>query len=225
MLRVLEGPRPPESECGAPLEDVPYSLGWVVLHSHGQLWSAYCTADENEYRGPVILCLQRAAADIPQPLLKVLLLTMSIRIVSAGIAWLYLFAALGASVGASPAPVDPTNSNATDVGDVARIDHTGRATWFNVGLGNCGKVSKDSEPVVAIGKKLYDQNGGSNCGQWVEIINTKNNKKAYGQVWDSCPGCTNDEIDLSPSLFQKFAPLSDGIFTAQWHFKAKDWKP
>ena len=31
--------------------------------------------------------------------------------------------------------------------------------------------------------------------------------------------------DLSKSLFQKFAPLSDGVFTASWHFMNKDWKP
>ncbi|KAF6744472.1 RlpA-like double-psi beta-barrel-protein domain-containing protein-containing protein [Ephemerocybe angulata] len=135
--------------------------------------------------------------------------------------WLCLFATLFMSISASPVP-----SNSTEPRELEkRVTRTGRATWFNVGLGNCGKRSKDSDPVVAMSKAFYDRNGGSNCGQWVEIINTANGKKAYGQLLDSCPGCKESELDISPSLFKKFAPLDNGIFTAQWHFMAKGWSP
>ncbi|TFK19584.1 hypothetical protein FA15DRAFT_674308 [Coprinopsis marcescibilis] len=106
-----------------------------------------------------------------------------------------------------------------------RVDHEGRGTWFNVGLGNCGKVSKDSEPVVAMSKAFYDENHGSNCGQWVEITDRDTGKTALGQLWDSCPGCGRDDLDLSPSLFQQFAPLSKGVINISWHFKAKDFHP
>lgn len=106
-----------------------------------------------------------------------------------------------------------------------RVDRTGRVTWFHAGLGNCGKWSTDSEPVVAMGKAFYDRNKGSNCGQWVEIVNVANGKKAYGQLWDSCPSCSDSQIDVSPSLFEKLAPLSAGVFTAKWHFMNKNWKP
>jgi len=34
-----------------------------------------------------------------------------------------------------------------------------------IGLGNCGKTNNRKEKVLAIGKKLYDRNGGKNCGQ------------------------------------------------------------
>ncbi|TFK23396.1 hypothetical protein FA15DRAFT_594265 [Coprinopsis marcescibilis] len=106
-----------------------------------------------------------------------------------------------------------------------RVTRVGRATYFYVGLGNCGKYSKDSEPVVAMSKALYDRNKGGNCGQWVEIVDTKTGRKAYGQVWDSCVGCKENELDLSPSLFQKFAPLGQGVLTVSWHFMDKNWKP
>jgi hypothetical protein len=33
------------------------------------------------------------------------------------------------------------------------------------GLGNCGKVNKDSDAIVAISKQRYDANGGANCDQ------------------------------------------------------------
>ena len=34
-----------------------------------------------------------------------------------------------------------------------------------LGLGNCGKRNGDGDLVLAIGKGLYDRNGGSNCDQ------------------------------------------------------------
>lgn len=106
-----------------------------------------------------------------------------------------------------------------------RVTRVGRGTWFHVGQGNCGKWSVDSEPVVAMSKAFYDRNRGSNCGQWVEIVETSSGKKAYGQLLDSCQSCREQDIDLSPSLFQKLAPLSKGVITVSWHFMAPGWKP
>ena len=34
-----------------------------------------------------------------------------------------------------------------------------------LGLGNCGQSDNDNDLVLAIGKGLYDRNGGKNCGQ------------------------------------------------------------
>jgi hypothetical protein len=32
-------------------------------------------------------------------------------------------------------------------------------------MGNCGKFNGDGDLILAIGKGLYDRNGGSNCNQ------------------------------------------------------------
>ncbi|EAU85822.1 hypothetical protein CC1G_05039 [Coprinopsis cinerea okayama7 len=106
-----------------------------------------------------------------------------------------------------------------------RITRVGRGTWYYTGRGNCGKWSKDSEPVVAMSKAFYDRNKGINCGQWIEIVETSSGKKAFGQLWDSCESCREQDIDLSPSLFQKLAPLSRGVITVSWHFMPRDWRP
>ncbi|KAH8093159.1 RlpA-like double-psi beta-barrel-protein domain-containing protein-containing protein [Cristinia sonorae] len=127
---------------------------------------------------------------------------------------------LFALCGASPVPVNGT-VNVLE----KRITHTGRGTWFNVGLGNCGQWNSNSDPIVAISKSLYDQNGGSNCGQWLTITNTANGKTANGYVRDSCPSCGYNDIDLSPSLFQKLGSLDTGVLKVSWHFQAKGWKP
>ncbi|ESK95821.1 non-catalytic module family expn protein [Moniliophthora roreri MCA 2997] len=122
---------------------------------------------------------------------------------------------------ASPVPA-PLKTNSTEA---TALTHTGRGTWFNVGEGNCGGWDTNDHHIVAIGKHLYDQNHGSNCGQWVTITNTKNNKVAHGLVRDSCPSCSDDDLDMSPSLFQLLGSLDEGVLPIAWHFEAKGWSP
>ena len=123
------------------------------------------------------------------------------------------------SVFASPVPTGETQ-------DIEkRLTRSGRGTYFHVGLGNCGKWNKDSDAIVAIPKSLYDKNGGSNCDQWVKIKDNKTGKVAYGKTRDSCPGCKSGDLDMSPSLFKKFASLDKGVINVSWNFMNKGFKP
>lgn len=106
-----------------------------------------------------------------------------------------------------------------------RITHTGRATWFEVGLGNCGYRDKDSDPVIAMSKAFYNANKGINCNQWIAITDPKSKKTKYGKMRDSCPGCGYYDLDLSPSLFKEFHPTSVGVFQMQWNFMPRGWQP
>ncbi|THU82908.1 hypothetical protein K435DRAFT_807919 [Dendrothele bispora CBS 962.96] len=125
---------------------------------------------------------------------------------------------LVASALAAPAPSNETSTLEK------RIDHFGDATFFEVGLGNCGVVSKDSDKIVAIPKELYDRNNGGNCFQWVKITDQRNGNVHFGQTFDSCPGC-GDGLDLSPSLFQEFADLGVGRFPIKWNFEPFGFVP
>ncbi|TFK39040.1 expansin family protein [Crucibulum laeve] len=136
---------------------------------------------------------------------------------------LFLFAFFASLLAVIASPVPVANGELIDV--EKRLTRDGRATWFNVGLGNCGKWNVDTDLIVAIGKGLYDRNGGSNCDQYVEIVNTKNGKKAYGKTRDSCPSCSDNDLDLSPSLFQKLGTLDQGVLSISWHFMNKGFKP
>ncbi|KAF8968964.1 expansin family protein [Flammula alnicola] len=131
-----------------------------------------------------------------------------------------LFASILLSI-ASPVPV--IDAQLVDL--ERRITHVGRGTWFYPGLGNCGKVNNNNDLILAIGKGLYDRNGGGNCGQWVEIVNNSNGKKAYGLTRDSCQSCGDNDIDMSPALFQKLASLSTGQISVSWHFMNRSWQP
>ncbi|KAL0961380.1 hypothetical protein HGRIS_006334 [Hohenbuehelia grisea] len=105
-----------------------------------------------------------------------------------------------------------------------RVQHTGQGTWYNTGgaPGNCGYQDNDNSPVVAISAARY--NGGTNCNQWVRIVNTKNGKVAYGKTRDSCPGCGSEDLDLTPSLFKQLASLEQGVVSIEWNFMPKTWK-
>ncbi|KAE9405685.1 riboflavin aldehyde-forming enzyme [Gymnopus androsaceus JB14] len=99
-----------------------------------------------------------------------------------------------------------------------RVTHTGRGTWFEPGLGNCGKVNSASDPIIAIPKSLYDANGGSNCNQWIHITDTATGHVAYGLTTDSCPSCGSGDLDMSPAVFQDFASLGVGVLSISWYF-------
>ncbi|RPD62758.1 hypothetical protein L226DRAFT_323248 [Lentinus tigrinus ALCF2SS1-7] len=104
-----------------------------------------------------------------------------------------------------------------------RITHSGRGTWFDVGLGACGKTNVNSDKIVAISSAIYGSGG--NCEQWMHITNTANGKSAYGKVRDECPGCGAYDIDMSPSLFQELGSLDTGVLKVSWHYENKDFEP
>ncbi|EPQ50991.1 hypothetical protein GLOTRDRAFT_133317 [Gloeophyllum trabeum ATCC 11539] len=104
-----------------------------------------------------------------------------------------------------------------------RVTHSGRGTWFDVGLGACGEYNVNSDHIVAISAARWGT--GANCGQWIHITNTANGKSAYGLTRDQCPGCGVDDLDLSPSLFQELGTLDQGVLSISWHFENKAFSP
>jgi len=115
-------------------------------------------------------------------------------------------------------------SVANELVDITKRDtRTGRGTWYYPGLGNCGRMDTSADLILAISKELYDSNGGSNCAQWVYV--EFNGIIAYGLTVDSCQSCGPNDIDMSPALFQKLAPLGTGDITVSWHFMSESWVP
>ncbi|KAI0647764.1 RlpA-like double-psi beta-barrel-protein domain-containing protein-containing protein [Trametes meyenii] len=94
---------------------------------------------------------------------------------------------------------------------VEKRSRTGRGTWFNVGLGACGKTNKDSDKIIAISSKIYGSGG------YCDKI-TANGKSATATVRDECPSCGANDIDMSPSLFQELGDLDTGVLSVSWDF-------
>ena len=78
--------------------------------------------------------------------------------------------------------------------------------------------------VVALPHSLFDSKmGGSNpnnnplCGKKVKA--SFDDKSIEVKVVDRCPGCDENDLDLSPTAFQKLAPLDKGrLKNMKWHF-------
>ncbi|RDB25330.1 hypothetical protein Hypma_007562 [Hypsizygus marmoreus] len=111
------------------------------------------------------------------------------------------FSAVGIAV-----PVESSSS-------LTKRDLTGKATWFNVGLGSCGLTNVDSDYIVALSPAQ-----GSHCNQQIRITDETTGVSATATVRDTCPGCGADDLDLSPSLFSHFESLDKGTFQVNWSF-------
>ncbi|KAK4198844.1 RlpA-like double-psi beta-barrel-protein domain-containing protein-containing protein [Triangularia verruculosa] len=122
----------------------------------------------------------------------------------------------------SAAPTTPNQGSPLEVEAreiVARA--RGEFTWYNTGLGACGKVNNDGQLVAALNRVLFDPqtpNGNPNnnplCGR--KIRASYNGKTVDVTVVDRCPGCKAGDLDLSPAAFQRLAPLSAGRITGDW---------
>lgn len=92
----------------------------------------------------------------------------------------------------------------------------GQGTWYDPGLGACGKTNKGSDMIVAVAASRYDSFPGATsnpnknpiCKKKIKV--TYNGKSVTVAVVDRCVGCKMNDLDFSPGAFKKLAPLSKG---------------
>ncbi|KAG6891497.1 hypothetical protein C0992_005636 [Termitomyces sp. T32_za158] len=105
---------------------------------------------------------------------------------------------------------------AAPASELEKRDYSGKATWFNVGLGSCGQTNVNSDYIVALSPATYA--GGAHCGKKIRITDKATGVSATATVRDTCPGCGAGDLDMSPSLFSHFEPLDKGTFQLEWNF-------
>jgi len=110
-----------------------------------------------------------------------------------------------------------------------------RWTFYDVGVGACGKTNIASDFIVALNSAQY---GGGYPGPscFKTITMTYNGKTTQATIMDECPGCPYGGLDLSRGLFTFFAPESTGVLYGTWSFNdggapppppttTKEWLP
>ncbi|KAI0747943.1 RlpA-like double-psi beta-barrel-protein domain-containing protein-containing protein [Daedaleopsis nitida] len=114
-------------------------------------------------------------------------------------------------------------NNATDVvtNTIHRRGQTytgARLTFYDAGLGACGKTNTASDFIVALNSGMYGGGyPGPNCFRPISI--TYKGKTVSATIMDECPGCpSNGGLDLTEGLFKALASLDDGVIYADWHF-------
>lgn len=118
---------------------------------------------------------------------------------------------------APAAPSESTQSSSGGLGGMASVGmtHTGDLTWYEVGLGACGKTNVASDSVVAVAESLFDtfSTGNPNtnplCGKTITITG-KDGSKYPATVVDRCTGCKVSDLDLSQDFFNKVTDHGDG---------------
>ncbi|OHF02509.1 hypothetical protein CORC01_02204 [Colletotrichum orchidophilum] len=100
--------------------------------------------------------------------------------------------------------------------------HTGDLTYYDPGLGACGKTSSDSDMIVAVSHYVWDdvQSGGnpnSNplCGKKIRVRRDGEGSVDVTVV-DRCTGCEPTDLDLSPAVFNRLANKDEGRVTGTW---------
>lgn len=115
---------------------------------------------------------------------------------------------------AAPAAFSLEARNATEL---AARDSNVRLTWYDVGLGACGKTNKASDYVVALNTAEFGSGyPGPHCFKQIKI--TANGKSATATIVDKCPGCSKGGLDLSKGLFSHFANPDVGVLTGSWNY-------
>lgn len=102
--------------------------------------------------------------------------------------------------------------------------YTGDLTYYTPGLGACGFTNTEADHIVAIPEKIFDayNNGNPNnnplCNKTVTITG-KNGQKYTAKIVDRCPGCTENDLDLTQSFFNTVTSNGDGrVSGMQWCF-------
>ncbi|KAH8117489.1 RlpA-like double-psi beta-barrel-protein domain-containing protein-containing protein [Phellopilus nigrolimitatus] len=122
-------------------------------------------------------------------------------------------------------PVEPVESvAAAAVNATNATEHTlskrfsnARFTFYDVGLGACGKTNSPSDFIVALNTPQYGSGSpGPQCFKMISI--TYNGKTTQAQIMDECPGCPYGGLDMSDGLFDFFADASEGVIYGTWEF-------
>jgi len=145
-----------------------------------------------------------------------------------------LLATLASLALAAPTTTSPEQANIIETRDAAEQesgplnqlqarDTYGRFTYFNAGLGACGKWNTGSDYIVALGGALFDPyspggnpNKNTLCGKRIRA--SYGGKNVTVTVADKCGSCTASDLDFSRAAFQAMAPLSVGLMYGTWEW-------
>ncbi|KAH8671122.1 riboflavin-aldehyde forming enzyme [Xylariales sp. PMI_506] len=99
------------------------------------------------------------------------------------------------------------------------VAKSGDMTFFAPGLGACGWTSSESDAIVALSKMQFTASNPNHdpvCGKTITI--TLHGVSTTATVVDECPECAEDDIDVSPAVFENLDSLDVGRVEVDWEF-------
>jgi len=96
-----------------------------------------------------------------------------------------------------------------------------RFSFFDTGLGACGKFNKASDFIVALNHQQYEES--NHCFETITI--SYGGKTTQATIVDECMECPYGALDFSRGLFDFFGSQSAGYLYGNWNFGAGDPEP
>ena len=95
------------------------------------------------------------------------------------------------------------------------LSGSGQATYYSYtpGNGNCSFIGDDSDAMVAA-INIVDYDNSAMCGRYLRI--TGPNGSVDVRIVDSCPSCSQGDVDLNEPAFSQIADLSAGVVAISW---------
>ncbi|KAF0729223.1 DPBB 1 domain-containing protein [Aphis craccivora] len=112
-------------------------------------------------------------------------------------------------------------NSTNDPSDAVQLNKIGDLTYYSLGLTACGQVYADDDMVAAIAFDHFttpNPNLDPVCGKRVKIIDPTTLKSIVVTVRDKCEACNTNDIDVSPSAFEKLKPKIVGRIKVVWDF-------
>ncbi|KAH7912136.1 plant expansin [Hygrophoropsis aurantiaca] len=104
-----------------------------------------------------------------------------------------------------------------DVDIHKRAFSNSRFTFYDVGLGACGKYNSPGDFIVAL--NVHQYGGGYPGPQCFKSITISfGGKTAQATIMDECMGCPYGGLDFSRGLFDYFSSESAGVIYGDWWF-------
>lgn len=101
--------------------------------------------------------------------------------------------------------------------------YAGDGTYYNPGLGACGRTDGDNDMVVAIAWRLYDSfqtgsdpNQNPVCGRKVRARRIGKTEGIEVIIVDRCTGCEVQDLDFSPKAFAMLGDEAEGRIGIEW---------
>ncbi|TGZ78319.1 hypothetical protein EX30DRAFT_296460, partial [Ascodesmis nigricans] len=101
--------------------------------------------------------------------------------------------------------------------------YAGDGTYYNPGLGACGRVNGDGDMIVAIAWELFDSfsigsdpNQNPVCGRKVRARRAGQTEGVEVMIVDRCTGCQPQDLDLSPKAFNMLGDEAEGRIGIEW---------
>ncbi|KAK6535155.1 hypothetical protein TWF694_001633 [Orbilia ellipsospora] len=117
----------------------------------------------------------------------------------------------------------PSAQPVQDAPSSGGTEYSGKATFYDAGLGSCGQTHSNEDMICALSKATMALTAGPNpnlnpkCGTKIRVKSDSNPTGIIVTIVDTCPGCAGPyDLDLTPAAFDLLGDQLAGVISITW---------